>query len=137
MQGMRKNALGSTRAATRLAFVAVAAAVALVLFTGRAQADPPVLQSIGLPLYQNHPTFHWALPTSDKGKVRSNFVETAKGSDVGVGGYFLQKNLVSYNPLDDPSTSFTDTYEYKPGTYFVHIAGHDPKCVGGVCEQVQ
>jgi hypothetical protein len=120
----------------RLAVVALATALSLFA-AGRAGAEAPVLRSIDLPAYEDHPTYNWSLPTSGKGAVRSEFAETATGSDVNNDGYFFQRSLVEYNPLDRTATSFTDTFEYTPGTYFVHIAGHDPKCVGGVCEQIQ
>jgi hypothetical protein len=71
---------------------------------------------------ENHPTFTWCkLP-----RVQSLFVETATSDEVGVGGHFLQKNLLSFNVVGKQVTSFTDEYEYQPGTYYVHVGTDDP-----------
>lgn len=135
---MQGHASPRTRSAARaLALLAVALAGVMAVVVGRALADPPILQSVELPLYQNHPTFHWTLPTGEKGQVQSEFLETATGSGTGVGGHFLQKNLLTFRTLHPTDTSFTDTREYQPGTYYVHIGGHDPKCIAGACEAIE
>lgn len=138
MQGHASARAGRRRVATGIALFAAVMAVVMAVVVGRALADAPILQSVELPLYQNHPTFHWSLPTGDKGTVQSEFIETATGSGTGAGdGHFLQKNLLTFTTLGPTDTSFTDTREYKPGTYYVHVAGHDPKCVAGACEPIQ
>src|SRR3954453_2422034 len=135
---MQGHASPRTRSAARaLTLLALALAGVMAVVVGRALADPPILQSVELPLYQNHPTFHWTLPTGAQGQVQSQFIETATGSGTGVGGHFLQKNLLTFRTLRSTDTSFTDNREYQPGTYYVHIGGHDPKCVAGACEAIE
>jgi hypothetical protein len=127
---MKENSSGRARLGPRVALFAAAAAVVLALASGSAQATAPVMESVDLPLYQNHPTFHWSLPTSDKGTVKSVSLETATSSEVNAvnDGHFLQKNLLTFYALGPTDTSYTDLREYKPGTYFVHVSGSDPKC---------
>jgi hypothetical protein len=113
--------------------------VALLASPAAAFADPPILNSIDIAPGNHHPTFNWTLPVGDKGQVQSVLVESAKSSDTNADGYFLQKNVVSYNSFGagDTRTTFTDEFNYSLGTFFGHVAGHDPKCVGGVCDPVQ
>jgi hypothetical protein len=150
--GMQGNALAGAPSGTRR--VAIAAIFAFVLAAAlfavpRAQAVAPILDSVDLPLYEDHPTFHWRLPTGDKGQIWSDHVVVANRSDVhpkwvpcrppdpddpgklcrdSFWREFYGTNWVSFNVLGRTATSFTDLHEYKPGTYFVHIAGHDPAC---------
>lgn len=134
---MQGHASRRTRIGARtLGFLALAIAGVLTI-AASALAIAPILQSVELPLYQNHPTFHWTLPTGDSGQVQSEFLETATGSGTGVGGHFLQKNLLTFRTLQPTDTSYTDPRDYQPGTYYVHIGGHDPKCVAGACEAIQ
>jgi hypothetical protein len=121
------------RRAIKTAVFAAALATMLLAGAQRAVAAPPLLDSVELPLYQNHPTYHWTLPTG----VKSEFLQVARSSDVNEDGYFLQKDLVAFDTLKDTQTSYADTREYKPGVYYVHIAGHDPQCEGGVCTHIQ
>jgi hypothetical protein len=115
---------------TRAKLAAVAVVFGLSLSPGVAQAVAPVLTSVDLPLYQNHPTYHWTLPTGTKGAATSVALETATSAEVGTealnDGYFLQHNLQNNVPLAPSATSYTDLHEYKPGTYFVHVEGYDP-----------
>jgi hypothetical protein len=130
-----RHAIGRSRRPAILAVFALVVATALFA-APRAHAVSPILDSVDLPLYENHPTFHWRLPTGDKGVAQSVSIETATNSDVGTkyydDGHFLQQNLTSYSTLGATATSFTDLHEYRPGTYFVHVAGYDPdfKCTG-------
>ena len=131
---MQGNALGGTRAAAHAVFFALVVTV-LGLTAGSARAVAPVLNSVELPLYQNHPTFHWSLPAGDKGVIWSDHLVTATSSDVNLNndGEFLQQNWLTFNVLGHTATSYADLREYKPGTYFVHIAGHDPACTANSC----
>jgi hypothetical protein len=121
------------------ATLVVAVGLGLFLSPGVAQGVAPVLTSVDLPLYQNHPTFHWSLPTGTKGAVTSVAVETATSAEVGTeplnDGYFLQRNVQNNVPLAPSATSYTDLHGYTPGTYFVHVEGHDPDytCTSGTC----
>jgi hypothetical protein len=112
-----------------------------------AHAIAPVLDSVDFPTAWDHPTFHWRLPTGDKGQIWSDHSVVATSSDVHPKYYpcptpdnpdavcrdflwreFWEHSWVSFNILARTSTSFTDEHEFKPGTYFVHIVGHDPSC---------
>jgi hypothetical protein len=117
-----------TRPATKAwpVLTAIAIAVGLLplalLAPGSAHAWPAGLISVSGQPRSNHPTFTWCkLP-----RVQSLFVETATSDEVGVGGHFLQKNLKSFNVVGDQDTTFTDEYEFQPGTYYVHVGTNDP-----------
>jgi hypothetical protein len=105
--------------------------VALALWPALAVADPPVLKLVTLEPNQNHPTTTWALPAG----VTSQFVQTSRSSDVDENGYFT--SVQTFNTLDRTQTSFFDEYEFSNGVYYVHVAGHDQKCKGGVCPPIQ
>jgi hypothetical protein len=117
----------STRPPTRAwpARTAIAIAVGFLLALlapGSALAWPAGLISVTGQPRENHPTFTWCkLP-----RVESLFVETATSDEVGVGGHFLQKNLRSFNVVGKQDTTFTDEYEFQPGTYYVHVGTYDP-----------
>ena len=102
--------------------------VALVAAAG-AQAQPPSLIAVSVTGGQTRAV--WSLPTN----VRSNFVEIANGSDVNQFGYFLQRNIVSFDVLRESQRSFTDDLKLLPGTYYLHIAGHDNACA--TCPSVE
>ena len=145
-----RHAAGRSR---RSAIVAVfALVVATALFAApRAHAVAPVLDSVDLPLYTNHPTFHWTLPTGAKGQIWSDHIVVARSSEVHpkyyacptpehpdmmcrdyLWGEFFEHNWASFNIVPRTATNFTDVHEFKPGTYFVHVAGHDPACTDGL-----
>jgi hypothetical protein len=108
-------------ARTAIAIISTLFAVAL-LAPGSALAFPAGLISVTGQPRSNHPTFTWCkLP-----RVESLFVETATSDEVGVGGHFLQKNLTSFNVVGKQDTTFTDEYEFQPGTYYVHVGSYDP-----------
>ena len=118
----------STRPATRARPARTAIAIVSGLFAlallapGSALAWPAGLISVSGQPRSNHPTFTWCkLP-----RVQSLFVETATSDEVGVGGHFLQKNLKSFNVVGKQDTTFTDEYEFQPGTYYVHLGTNDP-----------
>jgi hypothetical protein len=105
--------------------------VAAVLWPVAASADPPVLRSVTVELGQNHPTAAWALPAG----VTSQFIQTSHSPDVDAAGYFLR--VESFNTLDRTQTTFFDQFEFKKGVHYLHVAGHDQKCRGGVCPPIQ
>ena len=108
--------------------------VLAAMFTGPASAIaiPPVLQSVTVPLGENHPTLVWSLPSN----VSSQFVQTARSPRVDEDGYF--PSVVSFNTLDRTQTTFFDSFEYANGTYYTHVAGHDQSCRGaGTCPPIQ
>jgi hypothetical protein len=119
---------------------ALAAAAALLVSPAAASAIPPSLDSIDLAPGNDHPTLHWSLPPGVDAQgdpVQAEFLQTATSSETDVDGYFLQKRVVTFTTLDPTQTLFQDLHEYPDGTYYAHVAGHDPGCVGGKCEQVQ
>jgi hypothetical protein len=105
--------------------------VAIALWPTLAVADPPVLKSVTVELNQNHPTSTWSLPAG----VSSQFIQTSESSDVNEDGYFT--TLVNLNVVGRSQTSFTDPFNFEPGVYYLHVAGHDQKCRGGVCPPIQ
>jgi len=125
---MNENA---SRRTVRTALGAALVALALALIPSAALGVAPQLDSVNLPAGQNHPTFNWTLPTGDKGKVWSDHIVVSTSSEqyapgTYLAGEFLDRYWASFNTLGKNDTSFTDLKEYKPGTYFVHVAGHDP-----------
>jgi hypothetical protein len=99
-----------------------------------AQATAPTLQSVTVPPGGNHPTLTWTLPEG----VGSVAMQASKSDETDEDGYFRRgAQLVSYNSLEPTQTTFTDPLGYYPGTYYLHVAGHDKKCVVGACPQVQ
>src|SRR5437763_1156309 len=124
---------------TRL-ICALALATTLLVGVPAAYATPPSLDSIDLAPGNNHPTLHWSLPRGVDAQgdpVKSEFLQTATSSETNVDGYFLQKNVVTFTTLDPTQTLFKDLHEYPNGTYYAHVAGHDPGCIAGKCEQIQ
>jgi hypothetical protein len=107
--------------------------VGLTLWPALALACPPILQSVTVAPKQNHPTSTWTLPAG----VTSQFMQTSRSSDVDEDGYFHQKDLVTFNTLAPSQTVFTDQHEFPEGLFYVHVAGHDKRCVTGVCEPIE
>jgi hypothetical protein len=64
----------------------------------------------------------WSLPPN----VASQFIQTSESSDVNEDGYF--RTLVNFNAVDPGQTAFVDQFEFQPGVYYLHVAGHDKKC---------
>jgi hypothetical protein len=104
---------------------------ALALWPPPAAADPPVLQSVTVPLGGNHPTSTWTLPAG----VSSQFIQTSTSSEVTVDGYF--RSVESFDVLEAGQTVFTDPFNFPRGVYYVHVAGHDQKCTRGACPPIQ
>jgi hypothetical protein len=109
-----------------LVLIAVAAGFAAIAPT--AFAAPPVLASVGS--VSRHPTATWTLPPGVQAKVAEVATSPATGSD----GYFFFENVKAFDVLTDTQTSWTDTFQLDPGTYYVHIAGLDEPCfLAGKC----
>jgi hypothetical protein len=117
----------------RTAMATALAAVALAIVPASAPATPPTLVSVTVPPGGNHPTLTWTLPEG----VGSVAMQAAKSDETDQDGYFRQRELVSSNPLKADQTTFTDDLAYRLGTYYVHVAGHDAKCVIGACPSVE
>jgi hypothetical protein len=94
-------------------------------------ACPPILKSVTVPPNGNHPTSEWALPAN----VSSQFIQVARSPNVDEFGYF--PTVVTFNTLAASQTSFFDPFEFSPGTYYVHVAGHDKRCTGGACPRIE
>jgi hypothetical protein len=103
----------------------------LSLWPALAIACPPVLKSVTVPPNGNHPTSEWGLPAN----VSSQFIQVARSPNVDEFGYF--PTVVSFNTLAASQTSFVDQFEFPPGTYYVHVAGHDKRCTGGACPRIE
>jgi hypothetical protein len=103
--------------------------VALTLWPALAAACPPVLLSVTVD--GNHPTSTWTLPAS----ATSQFVQTSHSSDVNDDGYFT--SLVNFNPVAPAQTTLVDNFNFEPGTYYLHVAGHDKRCREGVCPPIE
>jgi hypothetical protein len=95
---------------------------------GAASAAPPAIVAAHAAA---NPTIQWALP----GETEAAFVEFATSPDVDANGYFRQANVVGFSIVDPGDTTLTDTFAHGPGTFYVHVAGHDPSC--GTCPQLE
>jgi hypothetical protein len=94
----------------------------LALLPASASAQPSSLVSVTGQRGQNHPTFKWCLPNA---AVQSEFIEVATSDEVGQYGYFLQKNVESFNVVGRSDTTFTDEFAYPKGRFYVHVGTHD------------
>jgi hypothetical protein len=103
--------------------------VALALSPTLAVACPPILKSVTVD--GNHPTSTWSLPSG----VTSQFIQTSTSSGVNEDGYF--NTLVNLSVVGPTQTSFTDPFNFEPGVYYLHVAGHDKRCRGGVCPPIE
>jgi hypothetical protein len=121
----------SRKAHRRAALYTAFLLAALTLWPALAVACPPVLKSVTVPPNGNHPTSLWSLPAN----VTSSFIQTSQSSDVNEDGYF--NTLVNFNIVDPGQTSFLDPFEFPPGVYYLHVAGHDKRCRAGVCPPVE
>jgi hypothetical protein len=100
---------------------ALVVAGAFALPTGAAAA-PPVLQSVGN--VSSHPTAVWSIPAG----VTSQVVEAATRPDTASDGSFFRENVVVFDFLEEPDTSWTHERQLDPGTYYVHVEGRDVPC---------
>jgi hypothetical protein len=95
-----------------------------------AEASSPVLTAVTVTGGQTRAV--WSLPTN----VTAEFVELAKNDpEVSEFGYFRQRNVVSFDVLSANQRSYTDDLKLLPGTYYIHIAGHDGACTS--CPSVE
>jgi hypothetical protein len=104
----------------------------LTLWPALAAACPPVLQSVTVEPNGNHPTSTWTLPGST---VTSQFVQTSRSSDVNEDGYFT--SVLNFNPVEPAQTTLLDQFNFEPGTYYLHVAGHDKRCTKGLCQPIE
>jgi hypothetical protein len=126
MRRFRKTQSESCSYRVSIAFVPVLLGVMLCLFPASAPAQPSLLVSVTGQPGENHPTFRWCLPST----VRSEFLQVATSDEVGADGYFLQKNVKSFNVVGRSDTTFTDEFEFEPGRYYVHVGTHDSRSSG-------
>jgi hypothetical protein len=103
-------------------FVLLAVAAGFAAIAPTAFAAAPVLASVGS--VSRHPTATWTLPAGVQAKVAEVATSPATGSD----GYFFDENVEAFDVLTDTQTSWTDTSQLDPGTYYVHIGGLDEPC---------
>jgi hypothetical protein len=101
----------------------------LLLWPTLAVACPPILKSVTV--NGNHPTSTWTLPAG----VSSQFIQTSESSEVNEDGYF--RTLVNLNVVGPSDTSFADPFNFQPGVYYLHVAGHDKRCTGAVCPPIE
>ena len=103
-------------------FVATLGVVVSLLAAASAEAKSPSLTAVSVTGGQTRAV--WTLPTD----VRTTFAEIAKDPEVNEFGYFRQRNIVSFDVLRSDQRSYTDDLKLLPGTYYIHIAGHDNGC---------
>jgi hypothetical protein len=128
--GKRRSRQGRT-APRRVSLCMAFSLAVLSLWPALAVACPPILKSVTVPPNGNHPTSLWSLPSN----VTSQFVQTSASSDVNEDGYF--RSLLTFNTVDPGQTAFLDPFDFAPGVYYLHVAGHDNRCRGGVCPPIQ
>ena len=109
------------------------AGVAFLAATGSSSAAPPQLLSVGQT--DGHLTATWSLPPG----VQAKWIEAALDPNVGDDGFFPDKyqNQKVLSALEDGQTSFVGDSQLFPGTYYVHVAGHDSGCACGLYEFTQ
>ena len=103
----------------------------LMLWPAVALACPPVLVSVTVAPGSNHPTSVWTLPAN----VSSQFIQTSDSSETTLDGYF--RHVESFSTFPPDQTSFTDPFEFQPGLYYLHVAGHDKRCTGFNCPSIE
>lgn len=108
--------------------------MALATLSAPADARPPQITSAGAT--NGFATATWSLPST----VKAEFFELATNPEVNVYGYFRQRNQVRFGVLYADQTSLTSDdakppLPPEPGTYYVHIAGHDRVYDG--CPQIE
>jgi hypothetical protein len=105
--------------------------LALTFWPAVALACPPVLVSVTLASGSSHPTSQWTLPAG----VSSQFMQASQSSEVSLDGYF--RHVESFGTLAPDQTTFADPFSFQPGTYYLHVAGHDKRCNGFTCPQIE
>jgi hypothetical protein len=94
-----------------------------LLVPAEAVAAPPVLLTVGS-VSGGHATATWSLPPG----VQSRVIEVATSPTTGSDGYFFTENVKAFDTLQETQTSWTNTYQTDPGTYYVHVLGLDNPC---------
>jgi hypothetical protein len=94
-------------------------------------ACPPILRSVTVEPGSKHPTAVWGLPAN----VTSQFMQTSDSAEVSLSGYF--RHVESFNTFGPDQTTFTDPFDFVPGVYYLHIAGHDKRCNGLTCPSIE
>ena len=131
-RGLARKPGSRRRTATRRMSICTAFFLAVLsVWPALALACPPILKSVTVPPNGNHPTSEWALPAN----VSSQFIQVSRSSAVDEFGYF--PTVASFNALTAAQTTITDQLEFQPGTYYVHVAGHDRRCTGGACPRIE
>jgi hypothetical protein len=113
--------MGRATRASKLACGLVLCAAVAAVSAAIASAAAPVLKSVDQS--NRHVTATWS-PELD-----APTIEVATSPDTEGGMYFVEKNTVISQPLDDGQTSFTSSQALSPGTYYVHVAGIDESCL--------
>jgi hypothetical protein len=104
----------------RIACALLLSVALLAAAASSAEAKPPLL--VEARSAANLAQARWLLPSG----VDSQFYEVASDSQRSTFGHFLQRNLVRFGVLDGKQTCMVDDGPpLSPGTYYVHIAGHD------------
>ena len=121
------------------------AGVAFLAAAGSSSAAPPQLLSVGQT--GGHLTATWSLPAG----VQAKWIEAATDPAVLKDGFFVEGNVKLFAALEDAQTSFASDLRsdrpctreaggvcrLDPGTYYVHVAGHDSGCACGSFEFTQ
>ena len=107
------------------------AGVAFLAAAGSSSAAPPQLLSVGQT--GGHLTATWSLPPG----VQARVIEAATNPKVNGDGFFPLENAKVFKALEDAQTSFVSDSQLLPGTYYVHVAGHDNGCACGLYEFTQ
>jgi len=105
--------------------------LALTLWPAVVLACPPILKSVTLEPGSNHPTSVWELPPN----VTSQFIQTSASAEVTLDGYF--RHVESFDTFAPDQTTYVDQFNFSPGVYYVHIAGHDKRCNGSTCPAIE
>ena len=107
------------------------AGVAFLAAAGSSSAAPPQLLSVGQS--GGFLTATWSLPPG----VQARVIEAATNPKVNSDGFFPLENVKVFTALADAQTSFVSDSQLLPGTYYVHVAGHDSGCACGNYEFTQ
>jgi hypothetical protein len=105
--------------------VATLFVMAGLVFPAGAFAAAPALLTVGQ--ISGHLTATWSLPPGVEARVAEAAVNPARSSD----GYFFFENVLaagSFDTLTSTQTTWTDSFQNDPGTYYIHIAGWDRSC---------
>ncbi len=92
-----------------------------------ALAAPPTLLTAGQA--NGHATATWSLPAG----VLARQVELSLVSSTTAGGGF--RFVEDSDVLADAQTSWTESTAIEPGTYYLHVSGHDTSC--GLCATLE